>query len=194
MINKGETMTNPNAVQIVFVIDESGSMGHLRGDVIGGFNTLIAEQRKIEGAADVTLYTFSNRVHLTLDAVALADVQDLTEASYQPGGMTAMNDAIGTALSKVLKEAPDKAIINIFTDGHENASVEYSGAKIKELVKQAEEKGYQIVFLAANIDEVVTGAAYGISAGATRSFVADAVGMEWAMLNASACTKSYRSQ
>lgn len=186
-------MSNPNAVQIVFVIDESGSMSHLRSDVIGGFNTTIADQRKVEGAADVTLYTFSNRVHLALDAVPLADVQDLTEASYQPGGMTAMNDAIGTALAKVLRDNVEKAIINIFTDGHENASVEYSGAKIKELVKQAEEKGYQIVFLAANIDEVTTGASYGIAKGATRAFAATQDGMIGAHMHASASVTNYRT-
>lgn len=187
-------MSNPNAVQIVFVIDESGSMSNLRNDVIGGFNTLIADQRKLAGAADVTLFTFSNKVDLVLDAVALAGVQDLTEASYQPGGMTAMNDAIGTALAKVLKEAPAKAIINIFTDGAENASREYNSVKVKELVKQAEDKGYQIVFLAANIDEQTVGQSFGFAKGATRGFVADAAGLETAYLCASASTMAYRSE
>lgn len=180
-------------VKIIFVLDESGSMCQLRQDVIGGFNTLIADQNKIEGAADVTLFTFNNNVNLVLDAVALADVQDLTEESYQPGGMTAMNDAIGTALAKVLKEGPEKAIINIFTDGHENASREYTAAQVKALVAQAEEKGYQIVFLAANIDEVAVGSTFGLMAGATRAFTADAKGMEFAYCNASASTTSYRT-
>lgn len=186
-------MSNTNAVQIVFVIDESGSMGTLRQDVIGGFNTLIEDQRKVEGAADVTLFTFSNKVDLVLDAVDLQTVEPLTEESYQPGGMTAMNDAIGTALAKVLKEAPDKAIINIFTDGAENASREYDYAKVKELTKQAEERGYQIVFLAANIDEQSVGASLGFAKGATRSFVADAQGLETAYLCASASTQAYRT-
>ncbi len=186
-------MTNPNAVQIVFVIDESGSMASLRQDVIGGFNTLIADQRKVAGVADVTLYTFSNQVNLVLDAVALDQVEDLTEALYQPGGMTAMNDAIGTALAKVLKDNPEKAIINIFTDGYENASREYNAVKVKELVKQAEEKGYQVVFLAANIDEIQVASTFGLAAGATMNFMADAQGMENAYLRASSSTMAYRT-
>jgi len=186
-------IVNGQAVEIVFVIDESGSMGSLRQDVIGGFNTLIADQRKVEGAANVTLFTFSNKVDLVLDSVDLHAVEDLTNDSYQPGGMTAMNDAIGTALAKVLKEAPEKAIINIFTDGEENASREYNYAKVKELTKQAEEKGYQIVFLAANIDEQSVGASLGFAKGATRSFVADAQGLEVAYLCASAATNAYRT-
>lgn len=186
-------MNNPNAVQLVFVIDESGSMGALRQDVIGGFNTLIADQKKIEGAAEVTLVTFSNSVNLVLDSVDLRTVEDLTEESYQPGGMTAMNDAIGTALAKVLKDAPEKASISIFTDGYENASREYTTEKVKALVKEAEDKGYQVVFLAANIDEVQVGGSLGFAKGATRGFVADAVGLETAYMCASSAHTLYRT-
>lgn len=186
-------MNNPNAVQLVFVLDESGSMGHLRNDVIGGFNTTIADQKKIEGAAEVTLITFNSSVDLVLDCVNLQSVEDLTEASYQPGGMTAMNDAIGMAIAKVLKEAPEKASISIFTDGYENSSREYNTAQVKELVKQAEDKGYQVIFLAANIDEVAVGDSFGIAKGATRGFVADAVGLETAYLCASSAHTNYRT-
>lgn len=186
-------MNNPNAVQILFVIDESGSMSNLRQDVIGGFNTLIEDQRKIEGAAEVTLFTFANKVDLVLNSVDLQTVEPLDESSYQPSGMTAMNDAIGTALARVLMQAPEKAIINIFTDGHENASREYTTEQVKELVKRAEDKGYQVVFLAANIDEVSVGASLGIAKGSTMSFVADSFGLERAYCSASASTTNYRT-
>lgn len=187
-------MTNPNAIQIVFVIDESGSMGSLRKDVIGGFNTLIADQRKVEGAADITLITFNGFVTTRFDRVDIEEVEDLTEQSYQPSGGTAMNDAIGFALTKVLRESPEKAIINIFTDGYENVSRDYNSAQVKELVTQAEAKGYQVVFLAANIDEVAVAHSFGLAAGATRGFTADAKGMEFAYLQASAATTAYRSE
>lgn len=180
-------------VKIVFVIDESGSMGSLQSDVIGGFNRLIDEQASVEGAAEVTLITFANTVKVVLDNVDIEDVEHLTNQSYSPSGGTAMNDAIGTALTKVLREAPEKAIINIFTDGYENVSREFQAHQVKELVKQAEAKGYQVVFLAANIDEVSVGQTFGLAAGATRAFVANAAGMESAYLQASAATKSYRT-
>jgi uncharacterized protein with von Willebrand factor type A (vWA) domain len=182
------------AVKIVFVLDESGSMGHLRQDVIGGFNTTIADQKKIEGEADVTLITFASTIKTVFENKPLTDVVDLTTASYSPSGGTAMNDAIGIALSRILDDSPAKAIINIFTDGYENASREYAPEQVKELVKLAEAKGYQVVFLAANIDEVAVGASFGFAKGATRSFVADGVGMEYAYLQASASTTNYRTQ
>lgn len=181
------------AIKIVFVIDESGSMGSLQSDVIGGFNRLIDEQYEVEGKADVTLITFANTVKVVLDNVDIEDVEHLTNQSYSPSGGTAMNDAIGTALTKVLREAPEKAIINIFTDGYENVSREFQAHQVKELVKQAEAKGYQVVFLAANIDEVSVGQTFGLAAGMTRGFVANAAGMESAYLQASAATKSYRT-
>lgn len=186
-------MSNPNSVKIVFVLDESGSMSHLRQDVIGGFNTLIAEQRKVEGPADVTLYKFGNKVEKVFDSVDLASVPDLDESNYFPGGMTAMNDAIGASISAILKEAPEKAIINIFTDGYENASREYTVTQVKELVKEAEAKGYQVVFLAANIDEVAVGTSMGLQASSTRGFAANSAGLEGAYLSASAATMSYRT-
>ncbi|QXV71777.1 putative von Willebrand factor type A domain protein [Pseudomonas phage psageK4] len=182
------------AVKIVFVLDESGSMSHLRQDVIGGFNTTIADQKSLPGKADVTLITFASTVRTRFESVNLQTVEDLTNESYQPSGGTAMNDAIGIALARVLADAPEKAIINIFTDGYENASREYTPAQVKELVKQAEAKGYQVVFLAANIDEQVVGASFGLHASATRGFVADAKGMETAYLQASASVTNYRSE
>lgn len=186
-------MSNPNAVQIIFVLDESGSMYHLTDDVIGGFNSLIEEQKKVGGLAEVSLYTFSHVVDQPLNKVSLETVQPLTSADYLPAGMTAMNDAIGTALRRVLNDSPDKAIINIFTDGYENSSKEYTAANVKSLVEQAEAKGYQIVFLAANIDEKVVASSFGIAAGATRGFTADAKGMEFALQASSAAVTNYRT-
>jgi hypothetical protein len=182
------------AIKIVFVIDESGSMSSLQGDVIGGFNQLIDDQMDVEGSAEVTLITFANTVKTVLDNVDLEEVDYLTTQNYRPSGGTAMNDAIGTALTKVLREAPEKAIINIFTDGYENVSSEFTAAQVKELVKQAEDKGYQVVFLAANIDEVAVGHTFGLAAGMTRGFTADAKGMEFAYNSASAATTAYRTQ
>ncbi|CUR44281.1 von Willebrand factor type A domain protein [Pseudomonas phage VCM] len=181
------------AIKIVFVIDESGSMGSLQSDVIGGFNKLIDDQLEVEGAAEVTLITFANTVKTVLDNVDIEQVDYLTNESYRPSGGTAMNDAIGTALTKVLREAPEKAIINIFTDGYENVSREFQPHQVKELVQQAEAKGYQVVFLAANIDEVAVGHTFGLAKGATRAFAANSAGLETAYLQASAATTAYRT-
>jgi len=67
--------------------------------------------------------------------------------------MTAMNDAIGRAMSRLFERNPSKAIICILADGQENASREYNNSQIKEMIQKAEnDKGWQVIYLAANQD------------------------------------------
>ena len=40
-----------NLTEIIFILDRSGSMQGLEKDTIGGFNSLIEKQKKIEGDA-----------------------------------------------------------------------------------------------------------------------------------------------
>ena len=42
--------------ELVFILDMSGSMEHLTDDTIGGFNSMLAEQREKDGEALVTTY------------------------------------------------------------------------------------------------------------------------------------------
>jgi hypothetical protein len=65
----------------------------------------------------------------------------------------------------------------ITTDGMENASREYTFAKIKSLVeKQKEKYGWEFIFLGANIDAISTAASFGISADRAANFVSDSEG------------------
>ena len=38
-------------MELVFILDRSGSMGGLEKDTIGGFNSMLAKQRKEQGEA-----------------------------------------------------------------------------------------------------------------------------------------------
>ena len=40
-----------NLTEIVFILDRSGSMSGLEADTIGGFNSLVAKQKREEGEA-----------------------------------------------------------------------------------------------------------------------------------------------
>ena len=44
--------------EIVFILDRSGSMSGLEADTIGGFNSLIAKQKKEKGQAIVSTVLF----------------------------------------------------------------------------------------------------------------------------------------
>ena len=81
--------------EIVFVIDKSGSMSHLAGDTIGGFNGFIESQKAIEGKATLTTVLFDTSWRILHDGIDIHEVKPMTNSDYVAGGGTAMLDAIG---------------------------------------------------------------------------------------------------
>ena len=53
--------------ELVFILDRSGSMGGLETDTIGGFNSMLARQKKEEGEANVTTVLFDDQVEVIHD-------------------------------------------------------------------------------------------------------------------------------
>ena len=49
-----------NLTEIVFILDRSGSMNGLERDTIGGFNSMIEQQKKTEGEALISTVLFDN--------------------------------------------------------------------------------------------------------------------------------------
>ena len=153
-------------INLVFVIDESGSMYTSVDDVVGGFKSVIDEQKAIkDGSCTVSLYRFSNNVK---ESFLGKDINDVPQFEYHTGGMTALYDGVGTAIDNVGKwlsdmkeeDRPDKTMVVIMTDGAEYNSREYSASKIKEMIIPQEEK-YSWVFVymgfdLTNIDDAKT--------------------------------------
>lgn len=94
------------AVEIVVIMDRSGSMSSVRNEAIGGFNNFLANQQALPGAANLTVVQFDDQYEVPVDGVKLKDVKPFTEDDFVPRGMTAMNDAIGRALSQLLIKDP----------------------------------------------------------------------------------------
>lgn len=146
-----------NFVHICAIIDESGSMYSSREDVIGGFQKLIDEQKKEkDGTCAVSLYRFATTVKK--DFIG-KDVNEIEKITYEPSGLTAMNDGIGTAITEIgkwlanmdEKDRPSKNLIVIMTDGAENNSREYDFASVREMIKHQEEK-YNWTFIYMGTD------------------------------------------
>ena len=51
---------NNNLTEMVFILDMSGSMYSLTDDTVGGYNTLLNEQKAKEGEANVTTVLFNH--------------------------------------------------------------------------------------------------------------------------------------
>ena len=151
---------NVNWINLVFVIDKSGSMYPSREDVVGGFNKTIEEQKAIkDGKVTVSLYTFNEKVK---QAYLGVDINDIEKFHYSPDGMTAMNDGIGTAIDEVGKwlyerdkageEMPGKTLVVVMTDGMENASKEYTLKQVQDKIKEQTEKySWEFIYMGTDI-------------------------------------------
>lgn len=182
-----------NAVEIVAILDRSGSMAPLANDAIGGFNRFLSEQQEAPGEANLTLVLFDHEFDRVLDSVPIKDVKKLDHKTYEPRGTTALNDAVGRSINALLKRDPLKAIVVVVTDGYENASKEFKASDVRALMDKVREKGWELVFLAANQDAFATGADYGFKASTTANFAADAIGTRSAFSTANTSTLNYRA-
>lgn len=176
-----------NLIELVFILDKSGSMSGLEKDTIGGYNSLMEKQRKLDGECVITTVLFDNRYELLHDRIDLRAVTPITEKEYFVGGATALLDAVGRTIHKIAavqehtaeEYRAEKVMFVIITDGEENASREYSAAQVKELIKRQKERyGWEFVFLGANIDAVETAGRFGIDADRAVDYVPDGRGTE----------------
>lgn len=158
--------------EIVFILDRSGSMSGLEADTIGGFNSLIAKQKKEEGQAIVSTVLFDDRSEVLHDRVPLESIKAMTDRDYFVRGCTALLDAIGGAIHHIgnvhkyarEEDRPEKTLFIITTDGMENASRHYTYPKVKAMVERQKSRyGWEFLFLGANIDALEVAGHFGIN-------------------------------
>ncbi len=176
-----------NLTELVFILDKSGSMSGLESDTIGGFNSMLEKQKRIDGEAYISTILFSNFSEVIHDRVNIKDVAMLTEKEYNVGGMTALIDAIGGAIHHIgnihkyarKEDVPEHTMFVIITDGMENASRQYSSEQVKKMIERQKEKyGWEFLFLGANIDAVETAKSFGIGADRAVDYRCDSQGTQ----------------
>lgn len=173
-------------MELIFILDKSGSMEGLEKDTIGGFNSMLKKQKVVDGDCNITTVLFDDQYELLHDRFNIKGIKPITEKEYQLGGSTALLDAIGKTLDKIInvqkftaeEYKAEKVMFVIITDGDENSSKEYSAKTIKTKIKyQTENFGWEFVFLGANIDAVETAEFIGISKERACNFHADEEGI-----------------
>ena len=197
-------MTNTTPVHISVVLDRSGSMASIADDVVGGFNTFLAEQRKQDGGGRVTLVQFDGQdpFEVLIDGEDLDTVGDLDPARYIPRGNTPLYDAVGRMIAKVDAEILERAdaakpiedqIVVIVTDGYENSSREFSGKMLFDLIETRKGRAWAFVFLGADETTFEEGEAMGVSSANTAQWDATREGTAAMFANVSQATSSYRA-
>lgn len=171
--------------ELVFILDKSGSMYGLEGDTIGGYNSMLYKQKKIEGECKITTILFDDRFEVIHNRADINEVRDLSEKDYQAYGSTALLDAMGYGIQNMINVSrhtkeeyqAEKVLFIIITDGEENSSVEYSFSKINKMIEnQRKNYNWEFVFLGANIDSIKIATNLGISEDNAVNYHADKKG------------------
>lgn len=185
--------------EIVCVVDRSGSMGSIKKEAIGGFNTFLETQQKMEGKANLTLAQFDDQYELLYDGVDVKDVKPYTDETYVPRGMTALLDAVGKTINAISqrtsgKDVSKKVLMSILTDGYENSSKEYSIETVKKMIEEKRALGWEFIFIGAGLDKIQTATIGGnIGINHTISVNHSGAGMRSAYASMSCAAASYRT-
>ena len=174
-----------NLTELVFILDRSGSMCGLEQDTIGGFNSMIEQQKKAEGEALISTVLFDNISEVLHDRIPVKEIRPMTEQDYRVHGCTALLDAIGGAIHHIgnihkyarPEDVPEHTMFVITTDGMENASHRYTSDQTKQMIERQKTRyGWEFLFLGANIDAVETAGRFGIGADRAVNYRSDKIG------------------
>lgn len=173
-------------IELVFVLDGSGSMWALTKDTINNYNKLLEERRK-EGNCIVSTIVFNDHRKVIHNRISIDKVKNITTEDYIAGGTAALYDAVGTTIDEIGRalnntleeERPEKVMFVIITDGEENASVEYSQKDVLERIRHQKEKyNWDFSFIGANIDAKKAANDIGISLEDAFSYSNNSIGTQ----------------
>jgi hypothetical protein len=190
-----------NKIDITIILDRSGSMNSVKDDTIGGFNSFLNEQQNVEGEAALSLVQFDDQYEVVYLDRDIHSADKLTDATFQPRGMTALYDAVGLTINSVGQrlaalpenERPDKVLLVIMTDGFENSSQEFSAARIGEMINhQSSVYQWKFMFIGANQDAILSAREIGIQANYALTYAANAQGTRAALKSVASKVKMYR--
>lgn len=177
-------------------------MASVASDTIGGFNRFLDDQKKAAGTATLTLNQFDDIYERVFEPGDIQAVKPLSNETFVPRGSTALLDAIGRSVTDTGKrleamsegDRPEKVIVVIITDGQENASREFTSAKVNELIShQRDVYGWEFVFLGANQDAITTASTFGIKGANAMTYAANSVGTQSAFASTSRNMASFRA-
>ena len=147
---------------VALILDSSGSMDIVRDKTRNDFNEQLQmlkeesndpanEAKKVLLAEDpenvpagietrVTVVTFNNKVNFVDFDVDVNEITEITEDEYNPGGGTALYDAIGMTMDKFndhydFSDPNVGVLFIVLTDGQENSSQKYMGQEGNKIIK-----------------------------------------------------------
>ena len=177
-------------MQADILLDRSGSMQSLWVEALSSVNAFAKElANKTDGQSvdsHITLAVFDSQDGLKFDTLRCKQPalhwENVTDREASPRGMTPLLDAMVRIIALAEGDNPDKAVIVVMTDGQENASHEVTRDGVKAALDRVKAKGWEVVFLGANFDNISDAASVGVQAGQQMAMSAGTMGESMARL------------
>ena len=155
-------MDKKHQVHNLIILDESGSMESIKKMIINGFNEIVQTVKGIQNEFPeqehfISMVTFNGLGQKTLHFTdPVSKLEPIDEKRYQPNADTPLYDAMGYSFAKLRQalenETGYNVLVTILTDGEENASKEYSGEAIKNIIEALKLKGWTFTYIGADHD------------------------------------------
>jgi Mg-chelatase subunit ChlD len=205
MSDQPTSQARPAGTHIVMLIDRSGSMSSIVNDVIGGFNAYLADQQANGSDARISIILFDNQdpQETVIWGAPISEAVALNAHTYVPRGGTPLLDATGLAIGRTMVDLQarvatglpaDDIIFVTITDGEENQSGEYTLDRIRQLIQERTDAGWQFVFLSAGLDAYGDADRFGYDRGATQAWRGDADSSRRMFDSASRATANLREK
>lgn len=146
----------------LIILDESGSMDSIKSQIISGFNETVqsikGSQKKFpEQEHFVSVVSFNDLANKLLHFIdPVEKLKEIDAELYQPNACTPLFDAIGFSVTKLHSVVKDQencnVLVTIMTDGEENASKEYSGKQIKDLIEKLKQEKWTFTYIGTDHD------------------------------------------
>lgn len=160
------------------LLDRTGSMSSIWDEALSSVNAYAAsviepDEAEPQGHLEtrITAAVFDAQDGLQFDILRRSipgqDWQEITSKEASPRGMTPLFDAIARMIALAEGDGPDKAVIVIMTDGHENASREVTLDGVKAALERVKARGWEAVFLGANFGEFADAERLGVAGAQT---------------------------
>lgn len=171
-------------MQTYILLDRSGSMQSLWTEALSSVNAYAKElANKKDGDAvesHITFAVFDAQEGLQFDVLRRKQPalhwETVTDREATPRGMTPLLDAMIRIIALADADNPEKAVIVIMTDGQENASREVTRPGVKAALERVKAKGWEVVFLGANFDNIEDASSVGVGASKQMAMAEGTIG------------------
>lgn len=155
-------MEKKHQVHNLIILDESGSMESIKNTIIQGFNELVQTIQGIEKQFPeqehfISFVSFNGLGQKLLHFMdPVSKLKKIDDKTYNPDANTPLFDALGFSINKLKQSLQGQndcnVLVTILTDGEENASKEFSGSAIKELIEELKQNRWTFTYIGTDHD------------------------------------------